>query len=226
MIPKNIKEQIKKVTNLKVVNTDKIEYSFDSSTDTLYVPIAEYYFKSIFANCDSLEKIELYIDNKIETVEGMFQNCYELKEIIFTKELNLKNVESLYEMFCDCTSLEEIDLSNIITSNKLSSIVAMFYNCSALKEVNFGDNFNTENVINSVYVFGNCVSLQNLHWKYGQQFNKVKFIDGMFHCCTKLKQIDLSGINFNEIETLSGIFHGTSSNLEVLVNNTFKEEMI
>lgn len=226
MIPQNIKKQIKQVTNLKVVNTDKIEYYFDSSTDILYVPIAEYDFHSIFDNCYSLEEIELCIDNKIKTVEGMFRNCYELKEIIFTKGLNLKNVESLYEMFCDCKSLEEIDLSNMITSRKLSSIVAIFYNCAALKKVNFGDNFHTENIMNSVFAFSNCTSLENIYWKYGQQFNKVKFINGMFNCCIKLKQIDLRGINFNEIETLSGVFHGTSSDLKVLVNTTFREDLL
>lgn len=114
--------------------------------------------------------------------------------------------------------------SYIITNKKLSNIAGIFHNCYSLKEVNFGNNFCTENVTNSAYAFGNCSYLENIHWRKRQQFNNIKFINGMFHPCRELKQIDLRGMNFTEIESLSDVFYKTSSSLEVLVNNTFKEK--
>lgn len=248
MIPNNIQEQIITVKELKVINTDKKEYKFIDDTKTLYIPISVTDFSCMFQDFNCLEKLELCIDNEIETADYMFFRCFHLSEIKFTKKLNLKKVTNLYSLFSKCTALEEIDLSNIIVGNELYNISCMFYSCTSLKTVNFGDNFNSnyilnieflfngctslktvnfgdnfysENIVSANGAFNNCDNLENINWRKRQPFSSLKFAYSMFECCKKLKQIDLRGIDFNKIENLCNIFLNTNPDLEVLVNRTY-----
>lgn len=220
MIPEDIKEQIKEVTKLKVVSRDKTEYNFDSVTNTLSVPIYETNFYDMFSCCD-MKEIDLWVDNKIENVTGMFSNCYRLKKVLFTKKLNLENVYYLSGMFYGCGLIEEIDLSNIITSNRLCNINRMFDVCKSLREVNFGDNFHSENIITANGLFNFCYSLENIIWRDCQPFNKLLYFNNAFYNCVTLPYIDLRGVNFNNIKESSNLFFNTHPDLEVLVNRTY-----
>lgn len=251
MIPKYIEKQIITEKELKVVNTDKKEYEFNDNTKTLYIPIVETDFSYMFQDFNCLKKIELCIDNEIETADYMFFRCFHLSEIKFTKKLNLKNVTNLYSLFGKCTALEEIDLSNVIVGNELDNISCMFYSCTSLKTVNFGDNFTSnyirniellfndcillkevkfgdnfysENIVCANGAFNNCYNLEKIHWKKHQPFCSLKFADNMFKCCKKLKQVDLSGIDFNNTENVCDMFLNANPDLEVLVNKTYIEK--
>lgn len=225
MIPNNIREQIYNITNLKVINTNKTKYKFNSKTNTLYVPISETKFNDIFSKYYKLEKIELCIENKIENIEAMFYSCYNLKEVIFTKKLNLEKVKDMNMMFHGCMSLKEVDLSNIITSYKLRVVKYMFFGCEALKKVNFGNNFHSENIMSISSLFYNCYKLETVTWRNKQLFNSLIYMNDTFSSCRNLKQIDLRGVDFNNILELDRTFYGTSPDLKVLVNNTFREEI-
>lgn len=225
MIPRVIKEQIETVNELRVVNTDKTMYRFDSATNTLYIPISETDFSEIFSHC-SFKKLELCIDNKIEKVIGMFYKCTDLNKITFTKKLNLYNVTSLDYMFCKCTSLVYFDFKDIIISKKLKNVSDLFSNCECLREVNFRNNFHTEDIENINYIFYNCKNLKEIIWEEYYPFNNLKFMTCSFMNCKSLKRIDLRRIDFNRVTNLKGAFSNTESKLEVLVNNTFREEML
>lgn len=222
MIPEEIRNKIKNVKKLKVVSTDSTKYEFDYTTDILYVPIFETDFSHMFTLCN-IEEIELSIDNKIQKAVAMFNTCMYLKNIKFIKKLNLEDVDSLYFMFDSCRSLEKIDLSNMITSDKLRNIAFMFGSCSSLKEINFGDEFHSENILDVSSLFYKCISLQHIIWLKCQPFNRLIRADYAFYNCDKLKQIDLKGVCFNDVESMTSIFDNTNPSLQVLVNDTFRK---
>lgn len=225
MIPENIKLQISDVKELKVANTSRLQYTFNPKINTLYIPIYETDFSYIFSRC-KFRKIALCIDNLIEYAEGMFNFCYNLNEIIFIKKLNLEKVHNLNCLFYGCNSLENIDLSNTLTSNKLKYLIGMFHECNSLKEVNFGNNFHSENITHASGLFFHCYNLGTIHWNDYQSFYSLTYAHNLFNSCKKLKQIDLRGINFNNLEDSRHMFTNTSSDLKVLVNTTFKEKML
>lgn len=226
MIPNDIQEQIQKVKELKVVNTNKTKYKFDSKTNTLYIPISETNFSDIFSNYNKLEKIELCIDNKIGNIEGMFYCCHNLKEILFTKKLNLVKVKDMNTMFSGCISLKKIDLSNIITSDKLKNIKYMFFNCKSLNKINFGDNFYSENIRSISSLFYSCYNLETVTWRNKQPFSSLLYMNDTFSSCRSLKQIDLRGIDFSGTIESDNTFYNTSPELKVFVNDTFREGLL
>lgn len=225
MITESMKNKIKHVRKLKVENTDRLAYQFNSETNALYVPVSETIFTEMFSHCD-IEEIELCIDNEIEKAEYMFNTCIFLRKIKFTKTLNLEKVHRLYGMFNLCCSLETIDASSLITSNKLSSISCMFSDCNSLKEVNFGTNFHSENVLYANQLFYCCYCLEDIKWLNYQPFNKLEKVEKAFYDCKKLKQIDLRGVNFSNDVSAFNTFNGANQELEVLVNSTFKESIL
>lgn len=226
MFPKEIEEKIKKVKKLKVVNTNKIEYKFNTTTSTLFIPINEIHFAKKFQYFDNLEEIELHIHNEVDDAYAMFNQCINLKKIKFTAKLDLERVYDLSYFFSECSSLTEIDLSNILTSNVLNQINYMFSYCTSLKAINFGNYFHSENVENASKLFFYCRSLETVNWADYQPFNNLQHAKEMFTGNEELKKIDLRGLNFNNIVTMSQMFYDASPELEVLVNSTFKEEML
>lgn len=199
MIPKEIVEVIQQVKKLKVKNTVDCNYRFYSDTNTLFIPISEINFAKQFKDFRNLEEIELDICNEIKDTHAMFYNCINLKKIVFTEKLNLEYAYDLAYLFYNCSSLVEIDLSNITIGGKILYLNHMFYSCSSLKMINFGNSFHNKN---------------------------IRSVSHMLYNCKKLKQLDLSDINFNNISDFHHMFKYTNPDLEVLVNNTFKEEML
>lgn len=225
MIPDNIKNAIGDVEKLRVENTSETIYWFEPKTSTLYVPVTETNFNSMFSFC-KFKSVDLCIDNHVKYDSDMFSCCYNLKEIIFTKKLNLSEANSLYGLFSNCVSLEYFDFKDIILSNKLECLTYIFYDCHSLKEVNFGDNFPSENITSIDFAFYKCMSLNTIYWAGHQAFKNLNCIDSAFFNCERLKQIDLRGADFSNILELNSVFNGTNPDLKVFVNDTFREEMI
>lgn len=226
MIPNVIRDQIKKIKELKVIHTNKAEYNFNPDTNTLYIPIYETDFNRMFEFLGKLEEISLCLDNKIEKATEMFRACPSLKSVNFIKKLNLAEVYDLSEMFYGCTSLEKIDLSDIVTSNKLKNIMSMFNRCISLKGVNFGDNFHSENIIQAGGLFFHCYNLETIHWKEHQSFDSLTLANSLFNGCKKLNQVDLRGVNFSILDDVNNMFYNTNPSLKVLVNDTFREDLL
>lgn len=225
MIPGNIKNKIKELEKLRVENTNATIYWFEPKTNTLYIPISETDFNSMFSDC-SFQSVDLCIENRIKQAANMFSSCSNLKNIIFTKKLNLSEVNSLYGLFSNCLSLSYFDFKNVILSNKLNCFMYIFNNCVCLCEVNFGNNFPSENIKNMDFAFYKCMSLKKIYWKERQPFDNLESLKAAFIKCNRLKELDLRGVYFNKIKDSENAFFATNSNLNVLVNNTFKKEMV
>ena len=225
MITEGMRNKIKRVEELKVVNTNKTRYRFDPKTNTLYIPISETDFRGMFSYCYHLKKIDLNVNNEIEAAYSMFSGCDNLSEIIFTKKLNLQKANNLYALFYNCKVLYRLDLSNILFATNLYNIASMFSHCISLKEVNFGDNFYSENieVINSV--FNRCYNLETINWQKCQPFNNLIYMKNAFTDCYSLNSVDLRGVDFGKIEPkyLENAFYGTRAELKVFVNSTFRK---
>lgn len=224
MIPNDIQEQIQKVKELKVVNTNKTKYKFDSKTNTLYIPISETNFSNMFSGC-SFQSVDLDIDNHIKHASYMFSDCIYLKNIVFTKKLNLSEVNSLCGLFSHCFCLRHFDFKDFILSNKLECLTYIFYGCACLYEVNFGNNFPSENIKNMDFAFYDCMGLKKIYWGERQPFNNLECMNAAFIKCNKLKELDLRGVDFNELTESENAFLVTSDDLKVFVNNTFRENM-
>lgn len=225
MIPNDIKEKIKYIEELRVENTDKTNYRFDYKTNTLYIPITETDFSYMFSDYN-FRKINFCIDNLIEKVEGMFNYCRNLDEIIFTKKLNLSNSTSLNGLFNSCMFLKYFNFKDIITSKKLEKVQHLFSECERLREVTFGDNFYTDNIRSIKCMFYRCKSLEKINSTENKSFENLKYMQGAFMFCENLSRVDLRSVNFNNIKNLHGVFIGTSPNLEILVNSTFTEDLV
>lgn len=225
MIPRDIKEQIKKVTNLKVVNTSDNKYRFEPKTDTLYTPISETDFSNMFSGC-YFQSVDLDIENHIKHASYMFSDCIYLKNIVFTKKLNLSEVNSLCGLFSHCFLLRHFDFKDFILSNKLECLMYIFNECICLYTVNFGNNFPSENIKNMDFAFYDCIGLKKIYWGERQPFNSLKCMNFTFIKCNKLKELDLRGVDFNKLTESENAFLVTSDDLKVLVNDTFREDML
>ena len=199
MIPNSIRNNLKEVNKLRVENSADDNYRFDCETDTLFIPLSEQNFARQFKDFINLKEIELNIHNKVKYAHAMFYQCINLKKIIFTKKLNLEYVCDLSYLFYNCSSLTKIDLSNVIIGDSPLFLNNMFYNCTSIKMINFGNNFHNK---------------------------QVHFASYLFYNCKMLKRLDLRGIYFTNIEKSCNMFSGTDKDLEVLVNNTFSEELV
>lgn len=222
---KKIVDTIKQVKKLRLKNDFNNDYRFSYDTNTLFVPLHDRIFSMQFKDFNNLEEIEFDICNEMLDAYGMFYGCTNLKKVIFTAKLNLSCVNNLSGLFYGCSSLTEIDLSDIIISDKLMYLQDVFFGCTSLKLVDFGNSFHSENIISINHLFHNCNNLETINWKDRQLFDNLNYMNNAFYSCRKLKQVDLRGVNFNNILESVDIFYDTSPNLEVLVNNTFKDGM-
>ena len=121
----------------------------------------------MFANCESLETIDLSVLNVryISGADNMFLTCKKLKNIVWN---NIKiRSTSLYNMFYFCSSLETLDASFLDPEyDKVNNIGYMFNQCYALKTVDLS-NLKTAAITNASAVFGACSKLTNLVFEDG-----------------------------------------------------------
>lgn len=77
MITKNMQDKIRFLRRLRVENTDKTRYRFDSNTSTLYIPTIETNFSKMFQDCTKLETIMFSINSDpVHTIKACaLQEC-------------------------------------------------------------------------------------------------------------------------------------------------------
>ena len=107
---------------------------------------------------DKISKINIIIDNQIESFSNLFSDCQCIKSIKF-KKFYRNNITDMHGMFLGCSSLKELDLSSFNTKNVID-MSGMFYQCHYLKKIKNISNFNTKNVTNMAYMFYQCSSLK------------------------------------------------------------------
>ncbi len=131
------------------------------------------YMSHMFFGCSKLENIDLseFNTHYVESMDGMFGRCLELKHINFGCGFTTDSVTNMEGMFEGCISLESLDLSNFKTHN-VTDMSHMFCDCASLKGIKLGG-FDTRN---------------------------LKRINGMFDGCKSLKDINISSFNLHNVE--------------------------
>ena len=154
----NISNLFSRMTNLKTIKWGNLPKLLSENI------AAEY----MFANCESLENIDLSVFNNvryISRVGNMFYVCKKLKNIVWN---NIKvRSNSLYSMFYSCFSLETLEASFLDPEyDKVNNISYMFNQCYALKTVDLS-NLKTAAITSADFVFGACSELTNIVFEAG-----------------------------------------------------------
>ena len=151
---------------------------------------------------------------------SLFSEFTNLTSVDFNNLLNTSDVVDLNTMFNECSSLTEIDLSSFITNN-VTNMTSMFRQCGSLVSVNLM-NFNFENVQKFNSLFNGCSSLTTIISNGFITSNKLTQIAYMFKDCSSLTNVDISGLNCDNVSVLRGTFMNCSSLTEIdMSNNNF-----
>ena len=158
--------------------------------------------RNFFLPNDNVTKINISIDYRIQSLEGLFINCKCIDSIIF-KRFYRNNIKNMSSMFPYCLSLRNIYIFNCNTINVVD-MNNMFLNCSSLEEINF-ENFKTNNVTNMSFMFSGCSSLKKLNLS-NFNTNNVTNMMNMFFNCSSLIELNLSNFNTNNLRDIGGMF--------------------
>ena len=156
---------------------------------------------SLFSYSDNLEEIDVtgWDLTGIENLSHLFENDYNLNNIVGLDTWNTSDVTNMSNMFYYCGSLTNLDLSTFNTS-KVTDMSNMFYGCSSLTDINL-DTFNTSKVTDMSYMFYGCSSLTEIDLS---SFNTSNVIDmsNMFYGCSSLTEIDLSNFRSDKLTSV------------------------
>ena len=197
---------------------------------TPYSPqfISFYYFKG--TDLDN-EMISLDTSN-MTTMKQMFYGCSGLTRLDVSK-FNTSNVTDMQQMFYSCSNLQELDVSNFDVSN-VTTMSSMFESCQKLTTIGDISKWDTSKVTNmssmfrtcklldvdfgdlktdSVTTLANAFSQTNITKLDTSKWNTPNLTDFgyMFSHCTRLTDIDLSGIDLSKQKSLKGLFYGCAA---------------
>jgi len=152
----------------------------------------------MFQECSVLKYVDLsnFDTSKVTNMEYMFNRCKKLKEIKGLNNFNTTNLKSTYAMFQRCAELEHVDLSNFDTSN-VTNMSFMFNQCNRIKEIKGINQFITNKVKTFEAMFQGCFELEYLDFSNFDTSNVIN-MEFMFNKCDKLKYLNL--LNFGTVE--------------------------
>ena len=154
----------------------------------------------LFLGFSSLKSIDLtYLDTS--NVVNMGDGYFELKENNGYSFVNTG-------MFSGCSSLEYLNLSNFDTSN-VTSMELMFADCEKLKEVNLSG-FDFSKVVSMHGMFVLCENLENIIFDDNIVSSKLRDSSFLFYRCSKLKSVNLGGLDTSNIRNMSYMFSQTA----------------
>lgn len=170
----------------------------------------------IFSGLKSIETLDLSnfaISNGPGTgpinMNGMFQDCSNLKTLILPTDPNKFNTENCTDMtyfFAGCSSLTNLDLTNFNTS-KVESMSNMFQGCTLLESINLSS-FNTSNVTDMQSMFNSCSTLTELDLT-SFDTSSIFVIFSMFQDCSNLTKILVGdGWNIDHVSFDGDMFTG------------------
>ena len=193
------KEEINKeiyfLDNTDYIDENKIKHYHDNlkelnETNTeLYINKNKYKFKKYFKpEKEGVYKIKMKFIN-LKDCSFMFAGCKNIKNINFTK-FNTKYVKDMKYMFSGCINLKKLDLSIFNTEN-VTNMEGMF-----------GEYNNVSNLdLNSIPLINNIEELNKFK-------NKIKVY---YQGCIKLKHLNLSSFNTQNVINMMGMFYECNS---------------
>ena len=143
-------QNIKDMSGLFYINKKLKEIKYFSNLNTENCET----FEIMFFCCDGFKTIDISHFNlkNCKSLNGLFDNCTNLKEIKGLDTIDTNNVEDMSFMFYCCYSLESIDISHLNTSN-CKNISNLFDSCYNLKEIIGLKNLNIENIEKNDNIF-------------------------------------------------------------------------
>ena len=202
---KDINKKIYFLDNTDYIETkSKIKHfhenlkEINESNVDLYINNYKYKYEKYFIpDKEGIYKIKLIFKIYIKDCSFMFVGCSNIININF-KNFNTKNVTSMKYMFTGCINIENLDLSSLNTKN-VRDMEGMF---GQYNNLSFYDLSSFE--------------LSNLSNEFGKQY---------FEACEKLKEVNLSSFNTENVTNMSFMF-GLCRNLVNLNLSSFNTENV
>lgn len=156
----------------------------------------------------SLQKVDItYIPNAVTVASYMFQNCYNLLEVVFPNSSN--NITNFTNLFQYCYKLNKI--TNLYTNNG-TFFTSMFSNCTSLviaPSLNYSSVTNTSNMF---YYCRNLAFVPNI-----VSAPLLTTSSYMFQYCFNLKAVSLPDLP--ALTTATSMFQSCNSLLTVTIGN-------
>ena len=149
--------------------------------------------RNYFTINEDVSKIKVLIDMEVKSIEGLFYECYSIKEIKFIK-FNRTDFNNYQYMFYFCLNLENIDIKKLKTNN-VENMDNMFFLCEKLEKLDLS-NFITD---------------------------KVKTMLNMFDSCSSLKELNISNFKFNDSTDVKLMFNYCSQTLKNEIKNKYMD---
>lgn len=166
----------------------------------------------MFAYCKQLEKViftdiyKLRKSNAID-IQGMFCNCYKLKNIQGLEYLNTSELSCIDLLFYGCKSLKDISFMKNWDASKIKGMDRTFCGCESLEDISVLKNFKVQYLLTTSRMFDGCISLKDISPLKDFCISSINQIDGMFRGCIQLEDISpLKDWNAKGIYMMGGIF--------------------
>ena len=178
-----------------------------SSFDTSKVENMSYMFSALY----KLKTIDLssFDTKNLKSLESIFYNDKYLEEVNMDN-WNLELVEMFSGWINECQNLKKMSLKNW----KIHNILPIFNYASNLEIIDV-TGWDTSNVTNFSYLFAYCRNLYNIEgittWDTGSALD----MSNMFNDCRKIKSLDLSNFNTENVSSFYEMFLNCTS-LETL----------
>jgi len=211
-IKKNIGKMIYRETEdkeIKIFNEKFVANNINRAK--MIINNKQYNLKEIIENQKQYFKIEIkFLDNIIK-LNSMFSNCKLLNSINNFKNLNTKNLKTIFELFAGCDSLLIIDDISNWNINKINNISKIFSECSKLKELPDISRWDLSNAKDISGMFEKCSSLEYLPEISKWDTKNVINMSCLFHDCSLIRYLpDISKWNTTKVEDIHEIFYKCS----------------
>lgn len=163
----------------------------------------------VFYGCANLEYIDVSNWNvrKVTNFSHMFSDCFKLRELDLSKweTLSVVNFDAFLN---DCRSLTVIDVSNLRTKTCIQ-FSQMFEACINLEKIIGIENWDVSNASNYAFseTFHCCYKLKELNlrsWNTKKADNYAR----MFAECRSLTELDLSNFSYSNLKFVTEMFKG------------------
>ena len=192
------------ITNIKERKYCHIYFNNDKKTEIE---------RTYLTKKDKVKEIKIVIDEEINSLSELFNNCSCLQSIHFIK-FNRYNITNMNKMFRECDELLNLNISEMNTDN-VKNMAFMFNGCNKLKILDVS-NFRTSNVNNMRFMFSGCSSLQELNLTNFDTKNVIN-MSNMFSACHKLIKLNISNFYTSNVKHMNEMFFGCYSlkNLDI-----------
>ena len=211
--------------NLSTFNTSKmtsINSMFEKCTSLPSLDVSHFDtsnvrdMQNVFSYCQSATSINVSGWNTCKTrnMSFMFNECRKLLTVDVSS-FDTSNVVSLYVMFGDCRSITSLDVSNFDTSN-VQNVMWIFSYTQSLKELKGFENWDLSKVPSIAWVFkGTGLDSVKL-----PKISSLVDLREAFNS-TNFKELDLSGIDLNNVSQWNGAFFNCHNLKTIYVNDDF-----